>query len=48
VGLSAVASRTTDDGRLVIVHLAAATLHLAAGIAASIRWSRTTDFGAVG
>jgi hypothetical protein len=48
VALSALASRTTDDGRLVIVYLAAAALHLAAGLAASIRWSRTPDFGTVG
>lgn len=45
--LSVLASRTVDDGRLVVVYLVAGGLHFAACIAASVRWSRTPDFDAV-
>jgi hypothetical protein len=48
VGLSVVASRTVDDGRLVTVYLLAGGLHFAACLAASIRWSRTPEFNAEG
>ena len=44
VVLSVVASRTVDDGRLVLVYLLAGGLHLAASVCASIRWSRTPEF----
>jgi hypothetical protein len=44
--LSVVASRTVDDGRLVTVYLVAAGMHLAASVAAAVRWSRTRDFDA--
>lgn len=42
--LSVVASRTTGDGNLVVVYVAAAGMHLAASIAAAVRWSRTRAF----
>jgi hypothetical protein len=45
--LSVLASRTVSDGRLVVVYLAAAALHFAASVSASVRWSRTPDFDAV-
>ena len=48
VVLSVVASRTVDDGRLVVVYLLAGGLHFAAALSASVRWSRTPDFDAVG
>ena len=48
VSLSVLASRTTDDGRLVGVYLVAAAMHFAAGVAAAVRWSRTPDFDAAG
>jgi hypothetical protein len=43
--LSVVASRTTGDGNLVVVYVVAAGMHLAASIAAAVRWSRTRAFG---
>jgi hypothetical protein len=46
--LSVVASRTVDDGRLVVVYLLAGGLHFAAALSASVRWSRTPDFDALG
>jgi hypothetical protein len=46
--LSVVASRTVDDPRLVVVYLLAGGLHFAAAVSASVRWSRTPDFDAVG
>jgi hypothetical protein len=46
VVLSVVASRTVADERLVVVYLLAGGLHFAASVAASVRWSRTPDFGA--
>lgn len=48
VALSVVAGRTVDDTRLVTVYLLAGALHLAACLAAAVRWSRTPDFDAVG
>ena len=45
--LSVVASRTVDDGRLVLVYLVAGGLHFAAALSASVRWSRTPDFDAL-
>jgi len=48
VVLAVVASRTVADGRLVLVYLVAGGLHLAAGVTASVRWSRTPDFDTVG
>lgn len=46
--LSVVASRTVADGRLVVVYLLAGALHFTSAISASVRWSRTPDFDAVG
>jgi hypothetical protein len=40
-----VAARTVADGRLMTVYLVAAALHFAASVSASVRWSRTPDFG---
>jgi hypothetical protein len=37
-----------DDGRLVVVYLVAGGLHFAAALSASVRWSRTPDFDALG
>lgn len=48
VALSVVASRTVDDGRLVTVYLVAGGLHFVTCLGASIRWSRTPEFGAEG
>lgn len=47
ITLSVVASRTTDDHRLVTVYLLAGGLHFVACLGASVRWSRTPEFDTV-
>lgn len=44
VVLAVVSARLYDDGRLVAAYLLAGTMFFVAGLAASIRWSRTPEF----
>jgi len=44
VALALYAAHAVEDSRLVVVYLLAGGMHFAASVAASIRWSRTSEF----